>query len=124
VGAFLSVHEGPQRISKAWSPTALAPGMIVSNEPGYYRDGAFGIRCENLCVVQEVQDRAQEKPMLCFEALTLVPFDRRLIEVGRCSVRQELDWINSYHARVALEVGGRLEHPDDQVWLAAATAPL
>jgi Xaa-Pro aminopeptidase len=123
VGAFLSVHEGPQRISKAWSPTALAPGMIVSNEPGYYRDAAFGIRCENLCVVQEVQDRAQEKPMLCFEALTLVPFDRRLIDREMLSP-EELDWINSYHARVALEVGGRLEHADDQVWLAAATAPL
>jgi Xaa-Pro aminopeptidase len=79
--------------------------MIVSNEPGYYRDGAFGIRCENLCVVQEVQDRAQEKPMLCFEALTLVPFDRRLID-RRCSVPAGtgLDRC-SYHARVARRLG-------------------
>ncbi|EED33800.1 Xaa-Pro aminopeptidase 1 [gamma proteobacterium NOR5-3] len=123
VGAFLSVHEGPQRIAKAWNATPLAPGMIVSNEPGYYRDGAFGIRCENLCVVREAATSSQETPMLEFDALTLVPFDKRLIDVSLLS-RHEIQWIDSYHARVAEEIMARLESPGDRDWLAAATTPL
>ncbi len=123
VGAFLSVHEGPQRIAKAWNATALQPGMIVSNEPGYYRDDAFGIRCENLVVVREIDDPAHEVPMLGFEALTLVPFDRRLIDVPRLS-DGELLWINSYHARVRDEIGPLLEEADVQAWLDQATEPL
>jgi Xaa-Pro aminopeptidase len=123
VGAFLSVHEGPQRIAKAWNATALAPGMIVSNEPGYYRDGAFGIRCENLCVVREADTSSQEVPMLEFEALTLVPFDKRLIEVTLLS-SEEREWIDNYHARVAAQIMERLEKPGDREWLAAATTAL
>jgi Xaa-Pro aminopeptidase len=122
VGAFLSVHEGPQRIGKAWNATALAPGMILSNEPGYYRDGSFGIRCENLCVVHEIDDPAYEVPMLGFDALTLVPFDRRLIDVSLFSLA-ELEWLDRYHARVWSEISGRLGD-DDREWLRVATAPL
>ncbi|WP_439105937.1 aminopeptidase P family protein [Congregibacter sp.] len=123
VGAFLSVHEGPQRIAKAWNATALSPGMIVSNEPGYYRDGAFGIRCENLCVVREADTTSSEVPMLEFDALTLVPFDRRLIDTSLLS-GQERAWIDAYHERVALEIMDRLDEQSDREWLGAATAPL
>lgn len=123
VGAFLSVHEGPQRIAKAWNATPLAPGMIVSNEPGYYRDGEFGIRCENLCVVREVQATAQELPMLEFEALTVAPFDQRLIET-RLLRRDEIDWIDAYHARVERSLLGLLESERDRDWLRKATRPL
>ena len=82
VGAFLSVHEGPQRIAKAPNTTALQPGMVVSNEPGYYRAGAFGIRCENLVVVRESSREGGELAMLEFDALTLVPFDLRLVDAS------------------------------------------
>jgi len=123
VGAFLSVHEGPQRIAKAWNRTALVPGMIVSNEPGYYRDEAFGIRCENLEVVCEVQDSGFERPMLGFEALTLVPFDRRLIETALLT-REEQNWIDAYHRRVREEITPLLEDPSDRAWLEAATEAL
>lgn len=121
VGAFLSVHEGPQRISKAWAPVALAPGMVVSNEPGYYRDGAFGIRCENLVVVGPVPGE-YETPVLGFEALTLAPFDRRLVEVSLLTPA-ERDWLNDYHQRVHEVLASDLP-ADVQSWLAAATAPL
>ncbi|MDP5052619.1 MAG: M24 family metallopeptidase C-terminal domain-containing protein, partial [Congregibacter sp.] len=107
----------------AWNTAALLPGMILSNEPGYYRDGAFGIRCENLCVVREAQTTSGETPMLEFAALTLVPFDQRLIDAALLSP-QELEWINNYHDRVAREIMDRLENPDDRAWLAAATRPL
>ncbi|WP_439100281.1 aminopeptidase P family protein [Congregibacter sp.] len=123
VGAFLGVHEGPQRIARAWNGTPLAPGMIVSNEPGYYRDGSFGIRCENLCVVREAETASKEFPMLEFDALTLVPFDRRLIDSCLLSP-EERSWIDAYHSRVAEEIMERLEHPDDRDWLRAATRPL
>jgi Xaa-Pro aminopeptidase len=121
VGAFLSVHEGPQRIARAWGATALQPGMILSNEPGYYRDGAFGIRCENLVVVQAVPGDL-ETPMYGFDALTLVPFDRRLIDTGMLS-RAEQAWIDGYHRRVEDAVGPLLATADRQ-WLARACAPL
>ena len=122
VGSFLGVHEGPQRIARAWNATALAPGMIVSNEPGYYRDGQFGMRCENLCLVVPVDDPAAEQPMLGFETLTLAPFDRRLVDTTLLDAR-ELQWLNDYHARVAGELGPRLEVAD-RAWLESATAPL
>ena len=121
VGAFLSVHEGPQRIGRAWGATTLQPGMILSNEPGYYRDGAFGIRCENLVVVQAVEGDL-ETPMYGFDALTLVPFDRRLIDAGMLS-HDERVWIDRYHRRVEDAVGPLLAGPDRQ-WLAQACAPL
>jgi len=119
VGAFLSVHEGPQRISKAGGDVALQPGMIVSNEPGYYRDGQFGIRCENLVTVIEIEDSQGEVPLLGFEALTLVPFDTRLIDLALLT-ESERQWINDYHRRVLNAVGplvfGNVSH-----WLAEAT---
>jgi Xaa-Pro aminopeptidase len=123
VGSYLGVHEGPQRISKAPSTVPLQPGMIVSNEPGYYKEGAFGIRIETLQVVIEAPPvSGGERPMLAFETLTLAPIDRRLIETVLLSPR-EIDQLNTYHARV-LEVIGPLVPPDTATWLAEACAPL
>ena len=122
VGVFLSVHEGPQRIAKAPNSIALQPGMIVSNEPGYYRDGAFGIRCENLVVVQASNREGEEQSMLEFDAITLVPFDLRLVDVALLS-KPELDWLNSYHQRVAAVIGPLVDGTDRD-WLAQATRPL
>ncbi|TDG15036.1 aminopeptidase P family protein [Seongchinamella unica] len=121
VGAFLSVHEAPQRIAKAHNPFALLPGMIVSNEPGYYRDHSFGIRCENLVVVREAETGG-ETSMYEFEALTLVPFDQRLLCVELLTAA-EREWINDYHAQVAREIGPLLEGAD-KGWLEQATRPL
>lgn len=119
VGVYLCVHEGPQRISRI-SEVPLEPGMILSNEPGYYREGHFGIRIENLIVVQEAAKLGDHRDQLDFETLTWVPFDRRLIAVDRLSPA-ERDWINTYHAHVAqvVEVEGKTKD-----WLEKATAPL
>ncbi len=119
VGSYLSVHEGPQRISRI-SEVPLQPGMILSNEPGYYREGAFGIRIENLIVVQPAPDLGDNRDHLHFETLTWVPIDRRLINSDMLSPA-EVDWINSYHAEIVkkLEVSGK-----SASWLAQATAPL
>lgn len=114
VGSYLSVHEGPQRIAKGGSQ-ALEPGMIVSNEPGHYRAGEFGIRIENLLLVREDPEFPS---MLGFETLTLAPIDRRLIDV-RLLAPAEIAWLDAYHARVAASV--ECGDPD---WLARATAPL
>ena len=122
VGSFLSVHEGPQRIAKAAADVALQPGMIVSNEPGYYRDGAFGMRCENLVVVRECEQVGAESPMLEFHTLSTVPFDVRLLEAALLG-RAELDWLNIYHTRVWEEVSPLLATEDRQ-WLRQATRPL
>ncbi len=121
VGAFLSVHEGPQRISRA-SDEPLQPGMILSNEPGYYREGAFGIRLENLVVVREAPPLkgADDRPMLAFETLTWAPIDRRLILVDRLSA-DERHWLNTYHHDVAVRLSPWLD-PETRGWLAAATA--
>ena len=122
VGVFLSVHEGPQRIAKAPNTTALQPGMIVSNEPGYYRAGAFGIRCENLVVVRKSSRDNEEQAMLEFEAITLVPFDLRLVDASLMTAA-ELHWLDSYHQRVAAVVGPLLDEAD-RAWLEQATRPL
>jgi Xaa-Pro aminopeptidase len=122
VGVFLSVHEGPQRISKAHNAVALRPGMIVSNEPGYYRGGAFGMRCENLQVVRACEDSALETPMLEFEILTLVPFDTRLLDLTLMDA-SEIDWLNAYHERVAQTISPYLRG-EDKDWLVQATRPL
>jgi Xaa-Pro aminopeptidase len=99
VGSYLSVHEGPQSISRRGTQELL-PGMILSNEPGYYRDGAFGIRIENLVVVHEPQAiDGGDRPMLGFDTLTLCPIDTRLI-LADLLEPAELEWLNSYHARV------------------------
>jgi Xaa-Pro aminopeptidase len=121
VGVFLSVHEAPQRISKQHNGVALRPGMIISNEPGYYRDGAYGIRCENLVVVCE-SDREEERSMLEFESITLVPFDTRLVDVTLLS-EAEIAWLDNYHQRV-VEVIGPLLQGGDRQWLERATRPL
>jgi len=121
VGAFLSVHEGPQRISRV-SEVPLEPGMILSNEPGYYREGAFGIRLENLIVVQEAPALGDKRDQLSFETLTFAPFDRRLIRAQRLSP-DERDWLNAYHAEVVAKLAPRLS-AGARDWLAAACAPL
>ncbi|MHB8284151.1 MAG: aminopeptidase P family protein [Caulobacteraceae bacterium] len=123
VGAYLSVHEGPQRIAKAPSTVALRPGMIVSNEPGYYKTGAYGIRIEVLQVVTPAsQVEGGERPMLGFEVLTLAPHDRRLIVADLLS-GEERDWLNAYHGRVLAEIGPLVE-PEVKAWLAEACAPI
>jgi Xaa-Pro aminopeptidase len=121
VGSYLSVHEGPARISKLGT-TPLKRGMILSNEPGYYKTNAFGIRIENLELVVEKTIEGAEKPMNGFETLTLAPIDRRLINAHRIS-KQELAWINAYHARVRDEIRPLLDEAT-KVWLDAATEPL
>lgn len=123
VGSYLSVHEGPQRISKI-SDVKLETGMILSNEPGYYREGAFGIRIENLIVVQEAPPLkgADKREMLAFETLTYVPIDRHLISVEMLSVG-ERDWLNAYHAKT-LELLGPLVERDVRDWLVCACATL
>lgn len=123
VGVYLSVHEGPQRIAKAGSATPLEPGMIVSDEPGYYKTGAYGIRIENLLLVTPAEVPAGgERPMLGFETLTLAPYDRRLIEPSLLS-SAALAWIDAYHARVRDALSPLLQG-DDLAWLIAATEPL
>jgi Xaa-Pro aminopeptidase len=121
VGSYLSVHEGPQGINKRGT-AELQPGMIISNEPGYYREGHYGIRIENLVLVREPRLSGGERPMMSFETLTLAPFDRRLIDASMLSPA-ELDWLNAYHARVNGELGGLLGE-DERGWLEAACAPI
>ncbi|WP_375463843.1 aminopeptidase P family protein [uncultured Methylobacterium sp.] len=121
VGAFLSVHEGPQRIAKTGT-VPLEPGMILSNEPGYYRAGAYGIRTENLVLVETRDVAGAERPMLGFETLTLAPYDRRLI-VPEMLSPDEAAWIDAYHARVRGALSVELD-PETGAWLEQATAPL
>jgi Xaa-Pro aminopeptidase len=123
VGSYLGVHEGPQRIAKTDNKVALKPGMIVSNEPGYYKTGAYGIRVENLQFVTEAADIAGgERKMLGFETLTLAPHERALIEVGMLTAEERAQ-VDAYHARV-LEKIGPLVKPDVRAWLEGACAPL
>ena len=122
VGSYLSVHEGPARISKLGT-TALRRGMILSNEPGYYKAGAYGIRIENLVLVVEAAAvPGAEKPLNAFETLTLAPIDRRLV-VADMLTPEETDWFDGYHARVA-QMLGPLVDAETRAWLAAATRPL
>ncbi len=123
VGSFLGVHEGPQRISKVANSAALRPGMIVSNEPGYYKAGAYGIRLENLMVVKrEKMPQDSSRPFFAFETLTVVPFDRRLIIEDLLSI-QECDWVNRYHARVWTSLETMVD-AETRVWLEQVTQPL
>ena len=104
VGAYLGVHEGPQRIAKTPSSVPLDPGMIVSNEPGYYKTGAFGIRIENLQYVTEATPiKGGERDMMGFHTLTLAPIDRQLI-VKKMLSKAEIKWLNKYHKRVRKEI--------------------
>jgi Xaa-Pro aminopeptidase len=122
VGSYLSVHEGPARISKLGT-TPLKRGMILSNEPGYYKTDAYGIRIENLELVIGTEISGAEKPMNTFETLTLAPIDRRLIDVTMLS-EAELTWLNDYHARVRAEVRPHLDDDAMKLWLDEATAAL
>ncbi len=127
VGSFLSVHEGPQRIAPVGGAYAggdepLQPGMILSNEPGYYKAGEYGIRIENLVLVVPVQIEGAEKEMLGFETLTFAPIDRRLI-VREMLTDGELGWFNAYHMQVLVEIGSTLEG-EERAWLEQACAPL
>ncbi|UWQ23591.1 aminopeptidase P family protein [Leisingera aquaemixtae] len=124
VGAYLSVHEGPQRLART-SHVPLEPGMILSNEPGYYREGAFGIRIENLLVAEQapaLDTSDPERDMLCWRTLTFAPVDRRLVDASLLTA-DEKDWLDSYHREVAAKIGPQLS-PAAQAWLDAATAPL
>jgi Xaa-Pro aminopeptidase len=124
VGAYLSVHEGPQRLSRV-STIPLEPGMILSNEPGYYREGAFGIRIENLLVVQDapaLEGGDAHRSMLDWRTLAFAPIDRRLVvpEMLDADARK---WLNDYHLQVADKIGSRVT-PTAKEWLNAATAPI
>jgi Xaa-Pro aminopeptidase len=127
VGTYLSVHEGPHVIAKATMGypgvlEPLRPGMIVSNEPGYYKTGAFGIRTENLMFVEERSMPGAKGPLLGFETLTLAPIDRNLI-VEDMLDRDERGWLNDYHRRVLEQIGG-LVPPQTRAWLEEVTAPI
>lgn len=125
VGSYLGVHEGPQGISKR-SMAVLEPGMIVSNEPGYYKTGAYGIRIENLVLVKEAEtfrdSFGAERPMLEFETLTLAPIDRTLIDKSLLNA-DEIQWLNDYHGRVYDSLKDELDEPDRD-WLRSATFPI
>ena len=122
VGSYLSVHEGPVSLSRLARPVALAPGMILSDEPGFYAPGRYGIRLENLLLVQPARLPEATRPFLRFETLTLAPFDRTLIEPALLTL-EETAWLDAYHARVLAEVGPALA-PEPRAWLARACAPL
>jgi Xaa-Pro aminopeptidase len=122
IGSYLSVHEGPQSISRR-GMTVLEPGMIISNEPGYYKAGSYGIRIENLVLVTEPAKVAGgEREVMGFETLTLAPIDRRLVLPELLSA-PELSWLDAYHARVRQIIGPDLGSAD-RVWLEAAAAPI
>ncbi len=127
VGSFLAVHEGPQRIAKpgggqAGTGQELFAGMIISNEPGYYKPGAFGIRIENLVLVEERQIAGAEGKYLGFETLTFVPLDRKLIDTALLTA-EEIAWVDGYHARVRALLSPRLAG-EDLAWLERETAAL
>jgi Xaa-Pro aminopeptidase len=122
VGSYLSVHEGPARISKLGN-VALKRGMILSNEPGYYKTGEYGIRIENLVLVVEgPKVEGAEKPLNAFETLTLAPIDRRLIELGLLD-KGEIAWLDAYHVRVAKELSPLVDDAT-RTWLTISTRPL
>jgi len=122
VGSYLSVHEGPASISKR-GMVALEPGMIISNEPGYYREGAYGIRIENLVLVRPPEPvRGGDRAMMSFETLTLCPYDRRLIDVALLTPAERA-WIDGYHTRVRKALSAGLAAAERR-WLEAATAVL
>ena len=121
VGSYLSVHEGPQRIAKIGG-VALEPGMILSNEPGYYKAGHFGIRIENLVVVTPQKIKGAERDMLGFETITFAPIDLTLIEPKLLDA-DEIAWLDAYHARVRKRLTPYLDR-DDRRWLKATTRPL
>lgn len=123
VGSYLGVHEGPQRIAKALNSTALQPGMIVSNEPGYYLLGSYGIRIENLQVVTAPERiNGGDRDMLGFETLTMAPIHKDLLDL-EIMTRQEIDWLNAYHGEVLDKVGPLVEREVSE-WLETACTPI
>jgi Xaa-Pro aminopeptidase len=127
VGAYLAVHEGPQRISPAGSGQSggdepLQAGMFLSNEPGYYKTGEYGIRIENLVLVVPVEVGGAEKKVLGFETLTFAPIERRLIDIGLLDA-DERQWVDDYHRKVVEVVGPQLDG-EVKAWLEAQCAPL
>ncbi len=123
VGSYLSVHEGPQRIARL-STQELLPGMILSNEPGYYRPGSFGIRIENLIFVTDLQPiEGGDLPMMGFETLTWCPIDRRLV-VKALLTEEEHQWLDAYHATVREKLSPLISDADVLAWLEQATQPL
>ncbi|HEY1142459.1 MAG TPA: M24 family metallopeptidase, partial [Sphingomicrobium sp.] len=127
VGSFLSVHEGPQRISPVGSAQSggdepLRAGMILSNEPGYYKTGEYGIRIENLVLVVDHPVEGAEKETLGFETLTFAPIERRLVKKDMLSV-EEIAWLDGYHAEVLAKIGPQLQG-EDRAWLERACAPI
>jgi Xaa-Pro aminopeptidase len=121
VGSYLSVHEGPQRISKLGA-TPLQPGMILSNEPGYYRAGAYGIRLENLVIVEKREVKGAEREMYGFETITLAPFDLNCVE-PKLLAQEEMDWLNAYHAKVRRTLSPLVD-AKTRKWLREATRAL
>ncbi len=121
VGSYLNVHEGPASISKG-GMAELKPGMILSNEPGYYKPGAYGIRIENLVLVTEPEDIGGDQPVMGFETLTWAPIDRRLV-VPSLLTPDEHDWLDDYHARVRERLSGEVD-PVSRRWLTQATAAI
>jgi Xaa-Pro aminopeptidase len=123
VGSYLSVHEGPQSISSRGTAQALKPGMICSNEPGYYKTGEYGIRIENLVIVRAPESvPGGEKKMLAFETITMAPIDLNLVETSMLT-QAERDWLNAYHAEVRSTVSPGLSDTD-RTWLDEATRPI
>ena len=122
VGSYLSVHEGPQNISKRPVMQPLLPGMICSNEPGFYKTGEYGIRIENLVVVTEPKDMGGERGMMGFETLTLAPIDRNLVDPDLLTP-EEREWLNLYHARVRDSLS-HLVDEETRAWLERATAAI
>lgn len=122
VGSYLGVHEGPHRIAKNTAPVPLEAGMIVSNEPGYYKEGAYGIRIENLVTVVPIILEQAERSLLGFETLTVAPIDQALIEPKLLSVAEK-NWLNAYHLRVREELTPLVD-PETAQWLEQATQPL
>jgi len=120
VGSYLAVHEGPQNISKRPIAQALLPGMICSNEPGYYKTGEYGIRIENLVVVSEAKPvPGGERPMMSFETITLAPIDLNLVERDLLTDAEQA-WLNAYHARV-FETLAPLVDEETRAWLKQVT---
>ncbi|MCX7898551.1 MAG: M24 family metallopeptidase C-terminal domain-containing protein, partial [Methylocystis sp.] len=118
VGSYLSVHEGPQRISKLGT-TPLAPGMILSNEPGYYRAGEYGIRLENLVIVEKREIKGAERETYGFETITMAPFDLNCIE-PKLMGEDEIAWLNAYHAKVRKTLSPLVD-AKTRKWLREAT---
>lgn len=122
VGHFLNVHEGPQSISPRANPhVSLQPGMILSNEPGFYEPGAYGIRLENMILVKKATVKNEMSPLLAFETLTLSPFARNLIE-PKMLTQEEKEWLNTYHKNVWMTLTPLLPE-EEALWLEKACAP-